>query len=230
MRRIGLALLLLLAACGGDGTADTTAAAAAETTAPTTAAVVETTTAGAEDTDDTETVAFDEVPAECREAFVAYLQEIEPLVEDFDFEGATMEDFTALSESPEFAAATTEFETDSQTAGCDDINVEMEEEESWNQLVDLAASEAPGTVPYLEYLRNFITSMDGGTSEAASGDCETDIAAFLVRVEGEKTMTQLTVSEVMEVSALLAAIQAECPLARVEEVFSDPAVERFLNG
>lgn len=229
MRRIGLALLLLLAACGGGDTAETTTAAPQEEVA-TTVAPVETTTTVAEDTDDTETVAFDEIPAECREVFVAYLREIEPLVEEFDFEAATMEEFTALSESPELAAATTEFDTASQAAGCDDINVEMEEEESWEQLVDLAESEAPGTVAYLAYIRSFITSMDGGTSDVASGDCETDVAAFMVWVESEKSMTQLTVSEVMEVSALLAAIQTECSIARAEEVFSDPAVQKFLSG
>lgn len=231
MRRIGLAFLLLLAACGGGDAADTTAAAPEEGPA-TTAAPVDTTTTVADTvaTEDEETVSFGDIPAECVDAFVSYLQAIEPLVEGVDFETATMEEFGALSESPDFAAATTEFEQSSESAGCADINVEIEEEESWEQLVDLARSEAPGTVAYLAYLRSFVTSLGEGGSEAVSGDCETDIAAFLVWAEGDKTFNQLTVAEVTEVTALLGAIQTECSAERQAEVFGETAVQTFLGG
>jgi|GEM_PF-696419 len=238
MKRIWVVLALVLAACGGGEATDTTTAdpGAATTTAgggATTAAATPdatTTTVGdSGEDDDGGTVSFEDVPAECVAAFVDYLQQIEPIVEGLDFESLTLEEFGALAESPELTEASTDFEA-TQSANCSDIDLEVEEDESWQQMLALARDEAPGTVGYLEYLRTFVTSFGEGSSGATSGDCETDIAALMEWVNSGTSFQDLSAAEGAQVAALLGAIQTECSVERAGEVFSTAEVQSFLSG
>jgi hypothetical protein len=176
-------LFLLLAACGS-GTSDTTSADSPTTTEP------EAVTTTEETSDPGSVGSFSDIPAACLDAFRGYLQEIEPFVEDFDAESATMAEFEALAE--QFEDATLQYEDD--IADCPELDLETEE--AFAAMIDFARSEAPGTVAYFEFLQQFIGSVDsgdGGTS--ASGNCDTDIAAIEEFVERGGTASDLTVAE-----------------------------------
>lgn len=221
MRQFGIVLLVLVWACGG-GSTDTTAAGTAETT---TTAVAEATTTEAE----TETVSVSEIPAACMEAFVDYLRTIEPVVEGFTAD-SSLEEFEAVSE--ELQPANETLEAANEANGCNNLNVSLDDEDSRRLLLELAEDEAPGTVGYLESILSFAGQFEGGGGggSAVTGDCEKDIDAFMVWVDGDKNIQQLTIGEVTEVSALLAAIQTECPIDRWTALFEQADVAEFMSG
>ena len=94
-------LMLLVAACGGTAARLLPRSGGATTTATTT------TTATAEEGRDTtnETVDLADMPQECIDAFVEFLQAIEPVVADFDFENATLDDMEAIGTELEAVSA-----------------------------------------------------------------------------------------------------------------------------
>ena len=208
-------LLLILTACAS-GSTDTTEAATTTADEPTTTAV-------SEETSDPGSVSgLGDMPAECVAAFRTYLRAIEPIVEDFDFETATMEEFGTLNEQFEEVSGT--FEAD--TSSCPTLD--MTDEESFAAMIDFAEDEAPGTVGYFEALRDFVaTSSSGGTVE---GDCESNIAAVQELVDQGGTMNDLTTSEFATVGALLGAISATCSPERANEFLTIDEMSAWLIG
>lgn len=212
-KRILIVLVLLLAACGGG-------AAATTTTAPDDA----TTTTVDESTN--ETVDLSDMPQECIDAFVAYLQAIEPVVQGFDFATATMDDMEAMGTELETATA-------AQTAEMESLNcpdVDASDEEVFAAMIDIAQREAPGTVAYFEWIQSFAASAgeEGGLS--SSGDCETDIETMEAFIAEKETMGNLTFAELTGFGELMTGITTECTGARVEEFFAQPEVEAFMNS
>ena len=209
-------LLLAVAACGS-GTTETTA----DDTNTTAEAAA--TTAATEETSDSGSVgSFGDMPAECIEAFRAYLREIEPIVEDFDFESSTMAEFEAVAQ--QFEDTSTAFEE--ETEACPDLDLDTEE--SFAAMIEFAESEAPGTAGYFRFLQQFIG--DGSTTGvSASGDCETDIASVQEFIDQADSIGDLTVAQTMEFSGLLGAVSAECSPERLEEFFSEEDVAAFME-
>jgi hypothetical protein len=216
-------LALVLAACGGGGGSDTTAGAGGNTT--------EAGGGGDDGGDDGGgdggSGSFNLSP-ECEEAFVNYLQEIEPIVEGIDWENATTTDLENLNLDEIDEAYTDEIDS----LGCEDVDFEGNTDEAFNYLIDIAEREAPGTVGYFEWIRDFVGSFDGedGDEPAASGDCDTDIAAFQAIVDQGGTISDLTLAELNEASTLLSAISMECPPEKSAEFFSKPDVAAFTAG
>jgi hypothetical protein len=222
-----LMALVALAACGGGGDGATTTAGAEDEATTTTAAEAEATTTTAADEDEGgESVSIDDIPRECMEAFVAFLREIEPLVEPIDWANATTEDLEEVGTALEPIG--TEYETTFETAGCDDIQLEGTDEEQFEVMIAIAEREAPGTVGYFEWIRDFAT----GSSDApeASGDCETDIAAMQAIVDEGQTMNQLPIAELQSVGTLMTAIAMECPPERSAEFFEKEDVANFTGS
>jgi len=219
-KRFLIVLVVLLAACGGGDAATTTTAEPGEAT--TTTASTSTT----EDQANTETVAISDMPQECIDAFVHYLQAIEPVVEGFDFETATLADMEAMGTELELAAAAPTAEMES--LACPDVDAT--DEEMFAAMIEIAEREAPGTAGYFRWIETFAGSSSGdGSGLTSSGDCETDIAALEVVIADKKTMGNLTMPELTGVGTLMAAISTECTLDRSQEFFSQPEVEAFLN-
>ncbi len=211
-------LLVLAAACGG--AADSTTSEAPADTTTTTATVEE----GGEDGGTDNTVSIADMPQECIDAFVEFLQAIEPIVEDFDFDNASMDEFEAMGTELEAAGATQTAEMES--LNCPDAS--GTDEEAFAAMIDIAEREAPGAVPYFRWIEDFAGSVGGGVS--SSGDCETDIGALEAVIADNETMGDLTMTEVAEVGTLMTAITTECSAERVEEFFAQPEVETFLNS
>jgi hypothetical protein len=214
-----LALMLLLVSACASGATETTEAAAADPT--TTAADEPTTTEATEETSDPGSVgSLGDMPAECVEAFRTFLREIEPIVEDFDFESATMADLETLG--TEFETLSTDFEE--ETASCPELDATTEE--SFAAMIEFARNEAPGTVGYFEFLQQFATAASGTVSE----DCETNIAAAQEFVDRGGSMQDLTLAESTQLGQLFAAISNTCSPERAGEWFAEEDVNEFMSS
>ena len=210
IRRLFAGILAATALACSSGTASTTGVAAPVTTA---SAPVETADPGS-------VGSMGDMPAECVSAFRSYLQTIEPIVEGVDFESATQEEFEALS--AQFEAATGDFEE--ETATCPELDLTAEE--SFATIIEFAEDEAPGTVAYFEFIQGFIGNVPTGVT--GSGDCEADIAAMREWVDRGGTVSDLTVAEGNEVTALLVAVGSSCSPARLNEFLAEEDVAAYL--
>ena len=202
-----LILTVALVACGGDGGTDTTLA--------------ETTTSAVEDS--AGTVDFADMPEECIDALVGYLQAIEPAVEDVDFETTTGEDLEAMG--TELEGLSEEYTTAIEDLDCPDPS--GSDEEAFAAIIELAEQEAPGTVGYLEWVQGLAAGF--GDAEV-SGDCETDISALRAIIEESSSMSDLTMTEVVQVGSLVASVSTACTPDRAEEFFAEPDVAAFLES
>ncbi|MGH8915831.1 MAG: hypothetical protein ACRDZM_15120 [Acidimicrobiia bacterium] len=224
LRTMGLIMALLIAACGGGGAAGTTAGTDDSTTTSNAAAATTVTTAPAESEDDGgDTVAFEDMPAECVDLFVSFLRAMEPALEGVDFETMTADDLEALG--AELEAATGDYESEVENLDCPDVA--EADEEAFAKMIEVAEREAPGTVAYLEWIQSFAEGE--GSAGSASGDCETDIAAMEAIVAANESVGQLPMDQVIEVGALVSSITVACSPERAEEFFSDAEVAAFLQ-
>jgi hypothetical protein len=202
-----LILTVALVVCGGDGGTDTTLA-------ETTTTVVE---------DSAGTVDFADMPQECIDALVGYLQAIEPAVEDVDFESTTGEDLEAMG--TELEGLSEEYTTAIEDLDCPDPS--GSDEEAFAAIIELAEQEAPGTVGYLQWVQGLAAGF--GDAEV-SGDCETDISALRAIIEESSSMSDLTMTEVVQVGSLVASVSTACTPDRAEEFFAEPDVAAFLES
>ena len=214
------AIVLLLAACGGGEGGGTTVAPEEET--PTTVAVDTT------DGDDGPSVGLDEIPQECIDAFAAYLRDIESVVESVDWENATMEELEDLGTALD--PATTEFENATADLGCEDINVDATDEESFDYMIELARDEAPGTVAYLEMIRGMAGEFGEDSDIPVAGDCETDIATLQGLVDEGGTMQDRTMAEIVAIGNLVTSITTNCEQGRALEFLGAEDVTNFMGG
>ncbi len=227
-----VALLLVLAACGGDDDDTATTAGGDPAATSSTAGAAPTTTVAEDDDDGGEVGSIGDMPEECRDLMVDYLRAIEPHVEGIDFETITLADLNALGEAIEADATLTEFEERIDDLECPDLS-EPDSEQARDELLAIAESEAPGTVPFVAYSLELAASFGGtddGTGGEASGDCEADIAAVQEYVDAGGTMNDLTLSEVTAIGSLMMSVQSTCSVERLEEFFTQADVEAFLNG
>jgi len=216
-------MLLLIAACGGGAAGDSTTVPADTTTGAADTTVPESTTIPEDDGSDPGTITdLSDMPAECVDAFRAFLQELEPIVVDIDFENATMADLEAFGTDIEPIAS--QFEA--ETATCPELDLSTEDSIAFMR--DIAEQDAPGTVAYFDWLEEFIVSIDGGGT--ASGDCETDIAALQVYVDSGATMSEMTMGDVSAVTSLMTAASTECSPERFQEWLSQPDVAAWAAG
>ena len=227
-----VALLLVLAACGGDDDDSSTTAGDPTASTSSTAGAAPTTTVAEDDDDNGEVGSIGDMPDECRDLLVDYLRAIEPHVEDIDFETATLDDLATLGEVIETDPALLEFEESIDDLECPDLS-DADADEAREELLAIAESEAPGAVAFVEYSMELAASF-GGTGDTtggeASGDCEADIAAVQEYIDAGGTMSDLTLADVSAVGSLIISVQANCPVERMEEFFTQPDVEAFLGG
>jgi hypothetical protein len=223
LKVLTLVAVMAVAACGGGDTTDTTISAEATTTTEggTTTTAAEATTTSE---DDGATVSFDDMPAECVDALVGFLQAIEPALEGVDFATMTVSDMEALG---------TEMETLGEEYGetLDDLDCpdpEGSDEDAFAAMIEIAERDAPGTVAYLEWIQGFADVAD--SIGETSGDCETDIAAFETIIDENESMSTLTMEQIVEVGGLVTSISTVCSPERAQEFLSQPSVTDFLDG
>ncbi|MGH3668558.1 MAG: hypothetical protein ACRDU7_09715 [Acidimicrobiia bacterium] len=222
---VSIVMTLMLAACsGGAGdTATTTGPDASGATSTTTVAETATSaTAESTTTAGEEGPSIEDIPPECLAEISAILQVFEPAVEGIDWETATIMDHIQVMTSLSGTAI-------GDTAACEnvDVDVDVSEEEGVALFLEVAEQEAPGTVGYLQWVQGLAAGF--GDAEV-SGDCETDISALRAIIEESSSMSDLTMTEVVQVGSLVASVSTACTPDRAEEFFAEPDVAAFLES
>jgi hypothetical protein len=219
VRRAAAAVLLsvVIVACGdgGDSATGASGAGTPEASAP------DATTTPAETTGPSPTTTpdlSDEVQG-CIDAFVRFLVDIEDIVSGFDFAEATLFDFQSFSLAlvPAGEALLERVRgmrcADPDGTPSDDL-VPM--------LLDIARTEAPGSVAYLELL---IASSELDIA----GSCTEDIATLQGYVDDGGTVADLPVEERFHAFSLAASIDGTCSLRTAGEFLNRDEVARFLG-
>lgn len=222
-------LALLLAACGdGAGDTSTTAGAAVdETTATqpivdeeTTTTVLQTTTMAEPTTSAAATgVGIEDIPPECVEAMSGLLQTFEPAVQNIDWENATIDDHLQVM----IALASASF---GDISGCENVEMDMTDEEGSALFLEVAQQEAPGAVGYFTAIMEINEALEGRTS---TGECAADIALFEEVVAGGVPWVDLPLPEQWYVMNLMGSI-GFCSLQTQGELRFRDEVVAFLAG
>ncbi len=178
---------------------------------------------GSQMTTTTAPSALDEMPEECIDVLVEYLRLIEPAVEGIDFENLTGSDLETLGS--ELEGLSEDMTADIEDMDCPDPI--GSDDEAFNAVIALAEREAPGTVGYLEWLAAAVSELEGPGE--VSGDCETDIGVLQGIVDQGGTMSDLTMTQVVEVGNLVASISTACSPARAQQFFEQADVAEFLE-
>jgi hypothetical protein len=220
LRRISgpLLLALLLVSCGGGGAQDTDTTSATTSTVEVTTTLAATTTTAAITTTSAAASAGSTYPAECLEALRAFMIDIEPTVESFDFEGGDINAYLDLltAQFPALTAMAERF-TAAQCAMSDQlVTPEMADE-----LMAFVEQEAPGTAAFLEII--------SGEPVKRGNDCDAFTGAMQGYVDQGGVFADLTPAEKYDVTNLYAAITNWCGLQTAGEYLSRPEVEGFLG-
>lgn len=228
MHRLGVFVAIgLLAACGGGDDEASDNAAGAEAAS----AGADGESVGLDDAsaaDGVEISGLDEIPEECRQILVGFLQEVEPVVSDVDWQTATMSDLSAVGAAIEGPSA--EVDVDMEEAGCNEMNFVGGEDAGFVMSLELAQSEAPGAVSWLEFVRNVSDGFDGAEPVAElAGDpeddpetCDEALTAVRDLMSVSDTMTALPVDELLTAGTNLQAIPAVCSFEEMDVLFDDP--------
>jgi hypothetical protein len=230
MRRLfAVALVLVLVAgCGGAATTSTsleaqttTLAATTDTASATTEAEATTTSAASSGTTSVAEggVSIEDIPPECVAVISEVLGAFEPAVKDIDWETATIDDHLAVMMSMTSVSI-------GDTSGCEDVELDMTDEEGSALFFAVAEQEAPGAVGYFKAVMEINAALDGRES---SGDCQTDIGTFEDIVAGGVPWVELPLPEQWLVLNLMSSI-GYCSLQTQGELRFRPEVEAFLAG
>jgi hypothetical protein len=223
-------LALTVVGCGG-GTAETSStvgpdAGASTTTATdgqeTTSTVASATTTAAPSSTTTvkeDGVSIEDIPPECVAVISEVLGAFEPAVKDIDWETATIDDHLAVMMSMASVSI-------GDTSGCEDVELDMTDEEGSALFFAVAEQEAPGAVGYFKAVMEINAALDGRES---SGDCQTDIGTFEDIVAGGVPWVDLPLPEQWLVLNLMSSI-GYCSMQTQGELRFRPEVEAFLAG
>jgi len=221
---VTLTAALLIGACGGGSGEEGATTTGGEDT-PTTIGGAGTTEIPNTTSDgEGRPIGLEDIPQVCIDAFVEYLQALEPIVADIDWSTASMTDLEEVGNATE--EATNNFETATESAQCADMNIQATDEETFEYILDLARDTAPGTVGYFEMLRDFV----GNSDAEVSGDCETDIAALMAIIDQGGTMKDLPMADLTMVGNLTTSITTNCSQDRAAEFLSESDVLAWMSG
>jgi hypothetical protein len=206
---------VVMTACGGGGTgtgvADATSSGARATDAPSSSTTPQATEASP-------TPILNEEQQRCVDAFMTYLEDIEDVVDGFDFSGASLLEYQdVLMKLVPAGEALVDRVKGMRCAVLDGTP----SEEMAAIIVDIARTEAPGSVPYLELLLS--------SSEYPVEGCLKDIATLQRYVDAGGTVRDLSVEERYHVFGLVASISATCSLQTGGRFLSTSEMERFLE-
>jgi hypothetical protein len=238
MRRIILiGAVVALAACGSTksdvavgGATDQTAASGNVAPATDVGATTASTISGSSDTINIDN--FGDMPPKCIELFTGFLKKIEPEAAKVDWKTATIAQFQTFIGN--FKAESDAFDAQSTAAGCDKYNLDATDKKVFDQIVKVAAAEAPGTVGFLTFIgamSNASTSNTSSSSGNGPTDCAGTIAAIEPLMVGGRTTKDLTPDEVAKLDGLMAGILKNCTEQEQADFFNRPdALTFFATG
>jgi hypothetical protein len=168
---------------------------------------------------------FGDMPPQCIELFTSFLKQIEPETSKIEWETATRAEFEAFGDK--FEAESDAFDTQTSAAGCDQYNLDPSDDKIFDQIVELAASEAPGTVGFLKFIDSL---SDASTSGSLPTDCAGTIAAIEPFLASGKTMNDLTLAEVTRFGGLMNAVTTNCTAEQSAAFYGREDVTTFTGG
>ncbi len=208
---IVVSVLALLAACGGT-TSDVS---------------VGSTGSAVDATGDTITVDdFGDMPQECIDLLGSFLRKIEPKVSSVDWDKATLADFEAITK--ELEADSTSFDAETSAAGCNRYSLTGSDDRQFEQMAELAAAEAPGTVGFLQFL-NSLAGSATDTGESIPSDCAGTIAAVEEFLARGGSMQDLTMAEVTGLGQLMTGVSDNCTAEESSAFFAREDLTTYLG-
>jgi len=229
-----VAVVLLLAACG-EGEEDTSVAVTpAEETEDTDSDTQDDGEQPADDSDGSDgedmisVSSLDDIPQSCKDLMEGFLKDIEPTVSPIDWDNATIADFETIA--TEFEARAEQFDTDTEAnTECD--NLDMEDEQSFDLMIEFAEDKAPGTVGFLMFVDSFATAavdaMDGTGAEGGFETCDDAIAFMDGLMENYGSMDQVPVSDLTAMTSVVSVIFTCTPEQMA--YFDQPEVNAFFE-
>ncbi len=213
---VALLLTVVMAACGegGTGATEVTSSETSATDAPSASTTPEAT--GASPT--TKPILSVDEQA-CVDAFMTYLEDIEEDVDGFDFAAATILGFQDVL--VKLVPAGQALADRVKGMRCNVLDG-APPEELLPIVVDIARTEAPGSVPYLELLI-------AASELSIAGSCRKDIVALQRYVDAGGTVRDVSVEERFHAFSLVASISATCDLFTGGRFLSSSEMERFLE-
>ena len=156
------------------------------------------------------------------------MEQIEPIVEDIDWQSATMADFEAIST-----------QLDEISAAADDVG-ECErfdfgdDTDSMAFAIDIAEDRAPGVVPYLEWIQSLSEDFSAGATGDAAADLPTDCQGAIDHMEGLmdefSSMSEVSLADLTEIGNVTGVIGQECSTEEASEFFGRQDVQDFMAG
>ena len=148
------------------------------------------------------------MPEQCIKLFGQFMKQIEPIVSPIDWSKATLAQFETLGD--QFQAESDAFDAQSTAAGCDKYDLQTTDPTTIKQLAALAATVAPGTVAFINFIGT-LTASTTQTTLAAAGGCDDVIAQIEPYLNTGKTIKDLTIAEVTKVYGLISQVATACP-------------------
>jgi len=230
----------LLAACGSSSNGVSVRTQGGATSVATTPAVVSTTPSSSSTADSVNATAtsvqgsddtinikdFSEMPPQCIDLLGRFLKKIEPSVSQIDWDTATVSQFEDFEK--QFQADSDSFDAESTAAGCDKYNLTDSDDKQFEQMAALAASEAPGALGFINFLKSL--SQSATPTGDVPSDCPGTIAAIEPFLAKGKTMKDLTIADVSRLGQLMTAVSTNCTSEEATAFFARPDVTSFVSG
>ena len=211
-------LTLVLVACGDGGTGPGATVDTSAETSATGATDASPTPKALTGASPTSAPIFSDEELACVDAFMTYLEDIEDVVDGFDFAEATLLEYQDIL--VKLVPAGQALVDRVKGMRCDVLDG-MPSDELAPIIVDIARTRAPGSVPYLELLI--------ASSEFPVEGCIKDIATMQRYVDAGGTVRDLSVEERYHVFGLVSSISATCSLMTGGRFLSSNEIERFLE-
>jgi hypothetical protein len=223
--------IALLTACGSSSDSaatDQTSAAVEGSTATDVTSGAGASNTSIEDTDDTAIKVddFGDMPPKCIELLGTFLKQIEPTVSAIDWDTATLGDFEEFEDS--FKAKSDAFDAQTAAEGCDKYSLTGTDQTQLEQMTDLAAAEAPGTLGFIKFL-GALTTAATANADALPTDCIGTIAAIEPFLAQGGTMKDLTMAEVTELGQLLPTIGTNCTAEEAAAFYARDDLNAFIG-
>lgn len=231
VRRLTIAVIvgLVLTACGGDSgdtSEETTTTTVAETSETTEASTTTTEASAPETTEaDTDGVASGPLSQACQDLWVAYVKELDPIIDGRPLLSLTEEEANAITAATE--PIEQRYDVLIVEANCpEDIDL-RDDFELLGQLLDLTEREAPGALPFIEFIAQQAGYYDDET--AASGDCDEDLSSLQAFVAEYGAISNLDAEGQARYTTLVSSLLENCQAEALAYIGGDEH-QAFLNG
>jgi hypothetical protein len=166
------------------------------------------------------------MPPKCIELLSSFLKKIEPAASAIQWDKATLRDFEAFTDK--YKTESDAFDTETAAAGCNKYNLSGSDSKQFEQMAQLASTEAPGTLGFI----NFLGALSANAT-ATAGSVPADCAGTIAAIEPYLTkgvMKDLTMAEVTKFGQLMSAVSNVCNDTESSAFFARDDVNAFIKG